>query len=193
MTEEESRMTESVLPATAAEVNQSPVVVDPQLRRLRERVAAGIAIALVAATIGLIAAALLQVNSDTKFALVKDLMLFVNPLVGVAVGYYFNKVTSEARAETAEAAAKDATHATGQAVQAAADAKVETNQARQQVQEVTSSLSQMVETTAPLVEQPPGRTPGVLGPEGAPAETIDDMQLRIALARARSVLQQQGR
>jgi hypothetical protein len=185
-------MTESVLPATSAEANQSPVVVDPQLRRLRERVAAGIAIALVAATIGLIAAALLQVNSAAKFALVKDLMLFVNPLVGVAVGYYFNKVTSEARAETAEAAAKDATQTTGQAVQAAADAKVETHQARQQVQEVTSSLSQMVETTAPLVEQPPGRTPGVLGAEGAPAETIDDMQLRIALARARSVLQQQG-
>jgi hypothetical protein len=47
--------------------------------------------------------------TDPIFGRAKDLLLFINPLIGVVIGYYFNKVTSEARAEKAETAVRDAT------------------------------------------------------------------------------------
>jgi len=43
-----------------------------------------------------------------QYARVKDLLLFINPLLGVIIGYYFNKVSSDLRAETAEMAARTA-------------------------------------------------------------------------------------
>jgi hypothetical protein len=36
------------------------------------------------------------------FARAKDLLLFINPILGVVIGYYFNKASTEGRAEQAE-------------------------------------------------------------------------------------------
>jgi len=73
-----------------------------KMQVFREWVAAILSIIVILGAFSMIAAAFYQ------YARVKDLLLFINPLLGVIIGYYFNKVSSDLRAETAEMAARTA-------------------------------------------------------------------------------------
>lgn len=47
-------------------------------------------------------------GSDEAMTRAKDLLTLVSPFAGMVIGYYFNKATSDARAESAERTAKEA-------------------------------------------------------------------------------------
>jgi len=68
------------------------VAADSGLRRFREYVAAMIAVIVMLGTIVMMIIALRYVNSSDQFSRAKDMLLLINPLLGVVIGYYFNKV-----------------------------------------------------------------------------------------------------
>jgi hypothetical protein len=145
--------------------------------RLRETIAAAIAGCIVLGTLVLIGIAVAMASSAETFGRVKDLLLFVNPLVGYVIGYYFNKVSTEARAENAEAVARDSS-------QAAVDAMQARGQAEVKAEEATGSLADLEQAAAKLVPQPRA---GTLGDAGDGAQRADP-ELLAALSRARRVL-----
>jgi hypothetical protein len=145
---------------------------DPRLARFREYVAAGIAIIVVVGTGALIVVAITKTSSTDSFTNIKDLLLFINPLLGYVVGYYFSRVSTEGRAESAESVARS----TAQAAQEAERSRAETENRRQ---EASAALADLTQAAA---KQDSRRK--TLGGESIPA----DPQLSLALARARAVL-----
>jgi len=117
------------------------VTTDPGLRRFREYVAAAIAVLVILGTIVMMIVALRYVGSSDQFARVKDLLLIVNPLLGVVIGYYFNKVSTEARAESTESTAQSATMSAQQATEARNAAEAEAQAARSEAEEALCRLS----------------------------------------------------
>lgn len=87
---------------------------------IKEAIAAVIALIIIGCLLVLIWKSFRYVGGDERasaaFQQVKDLLLFINALVGVVVGYYFTKVSAENRAERAEATAREATAAARAAV-----------------------------------------------------------------------------
>jgi hypothetical protein len=81
---------------------------DATMSRFRERVAALIALLVILAALAMMGFAFRYIGDDDRFARAKDLLLIINPVLGVVIGYYFNKVSTEARAEGAESAARGA-------------------------------------------------------------------------------------
>jgi len=159
---------------------------DCGLRRFREYVAAGIAIAIIVGTIVMMITALGYVGFSDQFARVKDLLLIVNPLLGVVIGYYFNKVSTEARAESAEATAQSAALSAQQATEARNAAETEAQAARTEAEEAMSTLSAVSQAAEKVLSQAPvTRTLGV-GEEGEPVEDAR-LELQVALARAKRV------
>jgi hypothetical protein len=174
--------------------------VDTTLRRFREYVAAGIAVLVVLGTFGMLIAAFSYIESDESFGRVKDLLLIVNPFLGVVIGYYFNKVSTEARAESAESTARTATANAQQAVTraevaentaqaATADAQqaaTARDAAEAKVQTAIATLSDVQEAAEKVLAQP-APAPAVLGDEAPP---IDDgrAELRAALERAKRTI-----
>jgi len=61
------------------------------LRRLREYVAAGIALIIIMGTVVLILYALVYTANPEQFSLVKELLQIIIPLLTFVLGYYFNK------------------------------------------------------------------------------------------------------
>ena len=180
---------------------QTPTSVDSTLRRFREYVAAGIAVLVVLGTFGMLIAAFAYIESNESFARVKDLLLIVNPFLGVVIGYYFNKVSTEARAESAENTARTATASAQQAVtraevaentaQAAqADAQQATtarDAAEAKAQTAIATLSDVQEAAEKVLAQPSAPISGVLGEEAPPAND-GRAELRAALERAKRVI-----
>jgi len=164
---------------------------DPWLLRFRERVTAIIAITVVVSTIILITAAIWYAASEQTYARVKDLLLFVNPLVGYVIGYYFTKTSTEARAEKAEATAQTAAVNTQQALQAQNQAQTVAEQAKNQAQEAVATLSEVTSATEQYVAQTQTvRRPGTLSDAGDTVPPAEDASAAVqaALARARRVL-----
>ena len=159
----------------------SSAPVDTTLRRFREFVAAGIALLVVLGTFGMLIAAFAYIENDEAFARVKDLLLIVNPILGVVIGYYFNKTSTEARAESAESTARTATASAQQAVAArdTAEAKAQT---------AIATLSDLQEAAENVLTQ---SAPAVLGAEEQPND-VGRAELRAALERAKRVMGQGG-
>jgi hypothetical protein len=95
-------------------------------------------------------------GSEDAFGRAKDLLLFINPIVGVVIGYYFNKATSDARSENAEQNAKEAT-------QTAQKATIERERADELVQktekvrqEMRTDLLEMWSAANEMVHELPG-------------------------------------
>ena len=158
-----------------------------RLRLIRETVAAVLAGVVVLGTIIVFTVAFQYVDgqSDRSFERVKDLLLMINPIVGVVIGYYFSKVTTEARAESAEATAKAATQV---AHQAESEARVSREQA-EQAKAKLGTLSQAAQRFVALSQSTAG-TPGVLGGGGngdAPALAEARMALRMAIEDAQRI------
>ena len=182
----------------------APSSVDTSLRRFREYVAAGIALLVVLGTFGMLIAAFSYIESNETFARVKDLLLIVNPFLGVVIGYYFNKVSTEARAESAESTARTATANAQQAVTRAevaentaqvaqADAQqaaVARDAAETKAQTAITTLSD-VQAAAERVLAQPATAPAVLGADDG-SSAVEDARnaLRAALERARRMMGQ---
>ncbi len=163
-----------------------PAAPDVPLSRFREGVAALIAVVVVVASLTLLFLGFRHIGEKEQFDRAKDLLLIINPVLGVVIGYYFNKVSTEARAENAESTARHAT----------ADLRKATDE-RQQVQQLAFAAKADAEETRGALEdvsraaervlaEQPASTAGTLSaPErGAAADDVR-MELEEALARAK--------
>lgn len=196
--------------APSAPAGAAPAAPDPELQRFRERVAAGIALIVVAGSFVLMAISFLFIGEAEQFNRVKDLLLIVNPFLGVVIGYYFNKTSSDARAERAEATvqhvsttAQVATTARTAAEEQAKAAGAEAAQLQAAFAEVEQAANQMLQQTP----APAGGAGAVLGGSGgdedasfsggarAPvplpqtaADAVARAQLQAALLRAKKIM-----
>ncbi|MCB0214523.1 MAG: hypothetical protein KDJ52_34605 [Anaerolineae bacterium] len=190
-----------------ADENQSRSTQDSALRRFREYVAAGIAVIIVLGTVLMMIVALQATSnaeSPEQFAQVKDLLLIINPLLGVVVGYYFNKVSTEARAENAEATAhtavitaQEAAKTRDAALEKAEDAKAKTEKVeatlqttQQRAEEMKGVLKDMTLAAEKVMAQTSTEEMGILTTKDIGTEPVNDgfKDLRAALDRAHRVI-----
>jgi hypothetical protein len=158
---------------------------DPLVRRLREFVSAGIAIVIIVGAVLMLIQAFNFLASPEEFQNVKDLLLFINPLLGVVIGYYFNRATSEARAETAESTAQSAVASAQQATEARDKAEAQAEAAKNESQEVKVALKEVGQSAEKMMAQVQP-APGVLSlAEGG--EVVEDprVEFRMAWNRAK--------
>jgi len=71
-----------------------PASADPAMGRFRERVAALIAVVIILASLVILVLAFHSIDDKERFARAKDLLLIINPVLGVVIGYYFNRVST---------------------------------------------------------------------------------------------------
>jgi hypothetical protein len=174
-------------------IQPSQPLPDQWLRRGKEGITALIALAIIVSLIVMLVQAFPYVSVDDKtdqsFQHIKDLLLFVNPLVGVVIGYYFNKVSTEARAENAEATATAANTNTQQAVKERAAAEEREKSKSAEAEEAKTVLKTLVPAAKSLLEEsssPPSSQGGAVSDEAPQA----DMRARLqyALERAERIL-----
>jgi len=160
---------------------------DALVRRLREFVSAGIAIAIILSAVVMLIQAFSFLTSPEEFGRVKDLLLFINPLLGVVIGYYFNKTTSEARAETAETTAQSAMANAQEAAEARNKAEAEAGAAQQETKEVKTVLKEVAEAADKMMIQVPVTSVGVLSVDEKTGQPLVDplIELQMALRHAR--------
>lgn len=154
--------------------------VDSRLKVLRESVAASIAFLIVASTSIMLYIVFTRYvasddpGADKHFERAKDLLLLLNPLLGVVIGYYFNKVSTETRAEKAEATVASATNSA--------------EHARYDAERAKSVLNDIVPAAQEVLSKTAGRSPGTLGiGESAPAMSEAEAALRAAIQRAKQI------
>lgn len=160
----------------------SETTIDSKLRVLREVVGATIALLVVLATTGMLYVVFARYvgsadpNADKHFERAKDLLLFINPLLGVVIGYYFNKVSTEARAEKAEATVATANTNAQQAI-------TDRNEAKAEAKEVKSVLNEVMPAAQEILNES-GAKPGTLSVgEAAAADSNARRTLRAAIDR----------
>jgi uncharacterized membrane protein len=127
-------MADVVVPATPA-VPPPPPQKDHST--LKEWVTAVLALIVVIGAFILTAYAAQKALGD--FAKIKDLLLFINPILGVVIGYYFSKTATENVVNRAEAAADRANAQATTAVADKARAETTTNQMRSAVTDLVSA------------------------------------------------------
>ncbi|GAB4542669.1 MAG: hypothetical protein Kow0063_35000 [Anaerolineae bacterium] len=172
---------------------QTPVQPAPRaeadivVRRLREFVSAGIAILIIISAVVMLIQAFNFLTSPEEFDRVKDLLLFINPLLGVVVGYYFNKTTSEARAETAETTAQSAMASAQEAAEARNKAEADADAARSEAQEVKTVLKDVTVAADKMMAQVPAPSMGVLSVDEETGQPVIDprIEFQMALQHAR--------
>ncbi len=172
----------------------SDAATEVALRRLREYVAAAIALIVMLGAVVMLILAYSGVNSPDTFARIKDLLLFINPLLGVVIGYYFNRVSTEARAESAESTARTANVTAQQAEAARNQAQEAAKATTLEARETKAALSQLVQATDKLLGAAPGAGPATLGldeGDGKSAAAEATMKWRLALARAKELTQRE--
>jgi flagellar biosynthesis GTPase FlhF len=169
------------MPEELPQQSASEVITDVAMRRLREYVSALIALLIILSTLVMMIQAFNHLGTPDEFARVKDLLLFINPLLGVVIGYYFNKVTSEARAETAETTAKSAMANAQQASEARNAAEAEAKEAKSEAKEVKTALKEVGQATEKMLAQMPAPAVGVLSAEEG-GEQVEDARLELKMA-----------
>lgn len=121
---------------------------DYRAGRIKEIVAAVIAFIIIGCLLLLLWKSFQYVGGDERagaaFQQVKDLLLFINALVGVVIGYYLTKVSTENRAESAEATARDATAAARQAVAARDEAEAESRKFKTALADILPAAEQIL-------------------------------------------------
>lgn len=172
-------------PSPQRDVGTEP---DPVVRRLREFVSAGIALVIILGSVIMLIQAFSFLTSPEEFDRVKDLLLFINPLLGVVVGYYFNRVVSEPRAEKAETAATAAMATAQNASEARNQAEADAEAAKGEAREVKDALKELDEAAEKMMLQVPAPSMGVLGVDeeaGEPTAAQARLELQMALRHAR--------
>jgi hypothetical protein len=166
--------------------------------RMREIATTAIATVVIVGFVTLVAVTALQA-SGKEYANLKDLLIFVNPLVGVVVGFYFTKATLEPRAEQAETAARVATNEATTARQVASEAQdargtaeVDAEHARYQARDATVAAEAVADAADQVLRASAG--PPVLGGarQGAAAAGPELDALRQAVAMARRLTADTG-
>jgi hypothetical protein len=159
-----------------------------EFQKLRERTTSALALVVLLGFGAAIVRAFsyIETTDEAYFTRVKDLLAILTPLVGVVIGYYFNKASTEARAETAEKTAKSAQE-TAQSAQSAAQ---EATAARAQAEEVAVAASRSVDELTAAAQQLMAGSDmpsfGVdAGSPGAGLSPQDQMRVAIENARAR--------
>ena len=165
---------------------------DNQMRRFREYVTAIIAfLVLIIYPVGVVLLSSLVADAN-QFDRVKELLLLINPILGFVLGYYFNKASTEARAESAESTAKSAVETAQQAtkerdsaVEEAKIAETEASEALETLKEVADAAESMMAEALP--------TTGTLSIDdevavGAEAAIRARQDLQAALDRAKRVI-----
>jgi hypothetical protein len=163
---------------------------------LREYVSAAIAGVIVLGTVAMLILAFNYLSSPQEFDRIKDLLLFINPLLGVVIGYYFNKASSEPRAETAEAAAKTAVASAQQATESRDKAEAEAEEARGEAEEamgkvevVKTALKEVGEAAEKMAAAAP--TPKTLSVDETTGRAVVEPRLEFEMAwkRAQSLVE----
>jgi hypothetical protein len=158
---------------------------DAPLSRFREGIAALIAVVVVGASLTLIFLGFGHIGEKEQFDRAKDLLLIVNPVLGVVIGYYFNKVSTEARAENAENTARHATADLRKASEERQQAQAVAAGARTDAEETRGALDDLSRAAERVLAEKPIRSAGTLAtPEGLVADD-PRKELEEALARAR--------
>ena len=131
-------------------------------------------------------------GSDEALTRAKDLLTLVSPFAGMVIGYYFNKATSDARAESAEQNAKEATQSAQKAVVEREKAVEIAQISAAQKEAIRTDLLEMWTAANDMVQEMPaiggdqskrGLVPASGGEESAPdAKTM--WKLQEALKRA---------
>ena len=180
-------------PTRKAEPSSSPLT-DPEfiLRRFKEYVTAAIAGLVL---LGMVVVLIIAIRVTESFDQLKDILLILNPLVGVVLGYYFTKVSTEARAENAEATAKTAVANAEQATKARDEVQTELSVTTHQVQETRAALKDLAQASEKFLAPPALEKGGILGDDNAgdvsfstgPSEARHELEA--ALQRARHLLE----
>lgn len=147
---------------------------------LREITAGVIALVVVILFAVLLTRAMRGVANDAELAAAKELLGMVNPLMGLVVGYYFSRVTSEARAERAEATVT----ATLRSAERASAAREQAELHERTVRERASDLAHALEGLTRAAEQT--IAPAAAQEAMRPADRGGDLER--ALDHARRVL-----
>ncbi len=157
------------------------------LEKLRELVAGGLAFLIMLTFLVMCVIAVLNLDNADVFQRTKDLLLLINPFVGVVIGYYFNKVTSDARAAALQRAADTASATALEATTDRERAQEQAQQAQEQANKMRGALTEMVAVADTIVPATVGK-PGTLGAtEEIPTEAQIDF--RVALERAKRALE----
>ena len=156
--------------------------------RFRERVAALIAGLIILGSVVLMVCTFSTIGEKEKFERAKDLLLIINPILGVVIGYYFNKVSTEARAESAESTARAASETAREASEARYKAEQVADAASGEAQDARTHLEDVSQAAEKLLAQPPSSPAGTLR-ASEPDRTAGDArsELEAALARAKSI------
>ncbi|RPI31354.1 MAG: hypothetical protein EHM70_11700 [Chloroflexota bacterium] len=124
---------------------------DFQMRRFREYVTATIAfVVVIVYPLGVTLLELTLVTTPEAHERLKDMLLFINPILGFVLGFYFNKSSSETRAESAESTARNASVTAVQASQARDEALDAEKEAMEKVDEARGLIDEMGEAAMKL-------------------------------------------
>lgn len=157
------------------------------LERLREYFAGGIAILIILSMLLIGLVAVFNLGAPVQFQAAKDLLLIITPFVGVVIGYYFNKVTTDSRAVALQRAA-DAASATAMSATAESErAQQQAQQATAQANQIRGALTDIVSASEGVNASHPGNL-GMLGPDNNGATSDAQINFRLALERARRAL-----
>src|SRR4029453_9618786 len=155
------------------------------LSRGREGVAALLAVGVVGASLTLIFLGFGHIGEKEQFDRAKDLLLIVNPVLGVVIGYDFNKVSTEGRAENAETPARHATADLRRAADERQQAQAVAAAAKTDAEDTRGALEDLSRAAERVLAEKPIRSAGTLStPEGLAADD-PRKELEEALARAR--------
>jgi len=116
---------------------------DKELQRYREQVTARLAGSIVGLFAVSVVAAFIFVR-EPAFAQVKEIVSVLTPIVGVVLGFYFNKASTEKRAENAEQTAEAASKVAQQAVAERHEAQTEASVATESLDEVTTAAQELI-------------------------------------------------
>jgi hypothetical protein len=142
---------------------------------IRETFAGVIALVFAATFLILVSAAYQHHGDEKAFNAIKELITIVNGVVGIIVGYYFSRMTTEARAEKAEVTA-------GKAADAAANAT-------QRERETNAELARLTDAAKEVLPTDPSGEPRKNALGGVQTEPVTITRLRTAVREAERALQ----
>lgn len=126
------------------------------LPAIRETFAGIIAIVFATTFLILVFTAYQHYADDKAFSAIKELITIVNGIVGIIVGYYVSRMTTEARAEKAEATALQSADTAGKAAEAAGKATEAAASATQKEREATGQLTMLTAAAREVLPTDPG-------------------------------------
>ena len=150
-----------------------------KLSRFREYVTAALALIILATTVILILLSLKYTNNSESFSRVNELLETLIPLLTFVLGYYFNKTSTEPRAEKAEETARTANEARARSD---SDAQIAKNETRN----VESALAELEQSTEKYLSRVSSPVPGTLGEEPDQKESEEKLRLELQAALLRA-------